>query len=180
MMPCVTVWFRPNGLPMASTHWPTRTPSLSPSTAVGKLSPPLSSSTATSDSGSAQTRATPKDAVVGQADCDLTRFRLGNDVIVGENEGALLPIGLEQHAGAGFFDRLGFAVPLRQLDRFDGDDARPDLAHDVFKALLQRIGFTDAPAGCARQSEQGERTERPPSRQERNNIPGTSARNSVS
>ena len=22
MMPCVTVWFRPNGLPMASTHWP--------------------------------------------------------------------------------------------------------------------------------------------------------------
>ena len=68
MMPCVTVWFSPNGLPMASTHWPTRARSLSPRVAVGRSVAPSSAQEGHVGLGVGPAPARAEEPAVGQVD----------------------------------------------------------------------------------------------------------------
>ena len=103
MMPWVTVWSRPRGLPMATTHSPTRMASLSPSLAKGRCSG------VDLDQGDVQLLVPAQHlGLVGPAVGDL-HFDGGfaaldalDDVVVGED----LPVRGDEHARAARLDPL--------------------------------------------------------------------------
>ena len=118
MIPWLTEWFRPNGLPIARTHEPTGASSLLPSRAAGR-SVRSSLSTAMSALLSSHLRRVERPAVA-QEDVDLAEGRARHDVVVGQDEEALVPLAPDDHARAGLLE-LGRVRLVLALARLVGD-----------------------------------------------------------
>ena len=109
MMPLVTVWPTPNGLPMASTTSPTSSLSLSANCRNGKSLPPFSIfRTARSVRSSWDDDLGVVLALVGQRDADLRVGAALDDVRVGDDDA----VGADDDAGA----ERGLDALLRQAE----------------------------------------------------------------
>ena len=129
MMPCVTVWFRPNGTAERQHPAGRRAAlSLSPSVAVGRSSSPSRRSTAMSDSGSAQTCVGWRMPAVGQVDGDLLGRGLADDVVVGQRRRSRGRPSIRTGRRSRSHRPAGFAFLDRRLDGLEGDDGGGHLA----------------------------------------------------
>ena len=120
MIPWLTEWVRPKGLPRARTQVPTAASSLLPSRAAGRSSRP-SSSTAMSASASDQTRSGCRARPVLQVDVDLARRGPEDHVVIRQDVQALPPVGPDDDPRAGLLE-LADAVALLVPARLAGDD----------------------------------------------------------